>query len=140
MALFLLKQLLVTFDDLINGAIKSRAKLLKFTLAEQETCLQYIHDFFVFPNNDATYVSDSEWPDHINRQLQLAIGLHYASLQMDTPAGTGSLSNKSIDSFSVSNTMAKNNAPFDDWLNMTHYGTRYLELVRRNDYATRFAI
>lgn len=133
------KELLITFNDLIAGARKNKQTLSKFTTEERDTCLQFIHDFMIL-DNDQVYVSDSRWKAPTNRQLQIAIGLHYAVLQSDTSAGTGSLSGKSIDSFSVSYTMAKNNAPFNDWMNMTQYGTRFLELIKRRDYSTRFGI
>lgn len=139
MALTLTKQLLITFDDILSASSGSKAKLFRYTNAEKETCLQFVHDFMLL-DNDSVYVSDSRWLEHINRQLQTAIGCHYAVLQSDTPAGTGSMSGKSIESFSVSYTMAKNNAPFNDWLNMTQYGTRFLNIINQKDPSVRYMI
>jgi len=68
------------------------------------------------------------------KQAQLAAAAHVASMADDTPAGTGSQASVSIGRISVGNTMAKNNAPYDDYWNMTQYGTEYLTL--RNSACT----
>jgi len=139
MSLILDKQLLINFDTLVAGSIGSEVDLKRFDQNNRDSVLQFVHDFMLL-DNDQIYVSDSRYKQHINRQLQLAIGLHCSVLLFDTPAGTGSLSGKNIDSYSVSYTMAKNNAPFNDWLNMTQYGTRFLELMRRTEFETRLMI
>ena len=141
MALVLEKLLLINFDDLVaNGLGVSNQLDLFDTGAKKDAVLQAIHDILVLPQADKIYCMDSRFPDYICRQLHIKAGLHIAVSNSDTSAGTGSVSSQTIDSFSQSNTMAKNNAKEDDWWNMTQFGTAYLNIIRDNDPKVTFMI
>ena len=128
MALILEKDLLVDFEYLKAAGIGIVRKFDKLKdERSQEVILQTIHDLLLV-DGDKEFVMDSQFKTHVCRQLHQYFGLHIIALNTDTSAGTGSLSSQSIDSFSQTNTMAKNNSPFDDWLNMTQYGTTFLTI------------
>ncbi|MBU2648518.1 hypothetical protein KKI24_27675 [bacterium] len=114
--------LLITFKDIQARAIDLRDELEDLDSSQRDSILQFVHDFCYLPSDSST-PGDSLCPANLIKQLQINVGAWYASFAMDNPAGTGSLSSVSIDSFSVSNTMAKNNATADDLINANQYGT-----------------
>jgi len=115
--------LLITFQDVLNRAGTTKDALEELSNDERDSILQSVHDFLLLPADSSTPFDSGLQSIRLVKQLQLHIALHVAVLALDNPAGTGSLSSVSIDSFSVGNTMAKNNSPFNDWLNMTQYGS-----------------
>ena len=129
MATTFILPLLITFDD-----IKVRAseviQISGFTQGQQDATLQFVHDW-LYLNADNVTPGDSQniqYPGMV-RQLQIVIGAWHAAFIIDTPAGTGSLSGVSIDAFSVSNTMAKNNSTATDLLNANQFGTEVYEIL-----------
>lgn len=114
--------LLITFDDIISRAYDLKDELEDLPGSVKDSILQYVHDFCYLTGDQST-PGDSLLDVRLVKQLQVNIGAWYASFVIDNPAGTGSLSSVSIDSFSVGNTMAKNNATADDLLNANQYGT-----------------
>lgn len=114
--------LLIKFDDIKNRAYGISQKLDLLSSDQKDSILQFTHDF-IYINADTRTPGDSSYPAQLVFQLQVNVGAWYASFAIDNPAGTGSLSNVTIDSFSVSNTMAKNNAVSDDLLNANQYGS-----------------
>jgi hypothetical protein len=136
--LALIKDLIINFEDIKANGIGILTQLNKIvTLEQEEAVLQKTHDILVL-ESDKQVVYDAEYPIHLCRQLQLTAGLHIASLSTDTAAGTGSVSNETIDSFSRSNTMAKNNAEADDWWNMTHFGTNHLTIRKFSNFRSHW--
>ena len=121
--------LLITFDD-----IKVRASgvigISNFTQDQQDATLQFVHDWLYIDSDTITpgRSQDIQYPGMV-RQLQIALGAWHATFIIDQPAGTGSLSGVSIDAFSVSNTMAKNNSTATDLLNANQFGTEAYEIL-----------
>jgi len=128
MATSFILPLLITFDD-----IKVRAsgvlQIANFSQAQQDSTLQFVHDWLYIPGDTSTPGDAQDLTIGLVRQLQIAIGAWHAAFITDTPAGTGSLSGVSIDAFSVSNTMAKNNSTATDLLNANQYGTEAYEIM-----------
>lgn len=120
--------LLITFDD-----IKVRAsgiiQLASFTPDQEDATLQFVHDWLYISRDSATPGDSQNLTIGQVRQLQIALGAWHAAFITDTPAGTGSLSGVSIDAFSISNTMAKNNSTATDLLNANQYGTEVYEIL-----------
>lgn len=133
MALVLKKQLLITWQDLVDSGVGISTTLSLFDSGgKRDRVLQKIHNL-TYLDADNVYCMDSRFSLEICTELQIALGLHILSRTGDTAAGTGSIANQTIDSFSQSNTMAKNNAPFDDARNMTQYGTDFYNIIKDND-------
>ena len=122
--------LLITFVD-----IERRAKFLAPDFEdmnddEKDAILQFVHDFLILDADVAT-PGDSLYGIRHLKQLQTALGAWYASFTIDTPAGTGSQAQVEIDSFTVKNTMAKNNSTAKDLMNANQYGTEAYHLMNQ---------
>lgn len=133
----------IDWDDIKNRAIYFLADLQSFTQEQQDAVLQQVYDKLFMSADRANNVKFKDgsfggspgssqfarngWTvaetTSAIRQMQTNTGAWAASFAIDNPAGTGSLSGVSIDSFSVSQTMAKNNATADDLQNANQYGT-----------------
>ncbi len=136
----------IDWDDIMNRAAYFKDDLDLFDAAMQDAILQWVHDKLFLEadrstpikfKNDSTGGSpgSSQFPRSSVaerttwiRQLQVATGAWAAAATIDNPAGTGSLSGVSIDAFSVSNTMAKNNATAADLMNFNQYGSQAYDI------------
>jgi hypothetical protein len=125
----------IDFDDIMNRAAYFKDDLSKFDSDIQDAILQWVHDQLYLPadagvpivfkdNSTGGSPGSSQFPLALLRQLQISLGAWAAAFTIDNPAGTGSLSGVSIDAFSVSNTMAKNNATAEDLINANQYGSQ----------------
>jgi|GEM_PF-5921329 len=126
--------LLITWDDILARAVGIKDDLEEFTKAEKDAVLQWVHDELYIEADKNTRVKfpdgsmsgspgSSQFKLADLRRLQINLGAWAAAFSSDNPAGTGSLSNVSIDAFSTSNTMAKNNATAPDLKNANQYGS-----------------
>jgi len=129
----------IEWEDVILRAEYFRSDLEAFTQNAQDSVLQWVHDqLFLEADRGVSIVfkdsttggspGSSQFDLSLLRQLQIAIGAWGAAFTIDNPAGTGSLSGVSIDSFSTSNTMAKNNSTADDLNNANQYGTQAYQI------------
>lgn len=132
----------IDWDDIVNRAAYFKDDLSKFDSDIQDAILQWVHDNLFLETDRSTPIKfkddstggspgSSQFPESaiaerttFIRQLQVATGAWAAAATIDNPAGTGSLSGVSIDSFSTSNTMAKNNATAEDLMNFNQYGSQ----------------
>ena len=130
MALNLVPPLLITFDNIRDRAFYLRNRLDSLTEDEKNSVLQFVHDW-LFISSDQDTPGDSQLGLTMGdiRILQTNLGAWYVAFSFDNPAGTGSLSSVSINSFSVTNTLAKNNAQARDLLNANQYGTQAYEIL-----------
>ncbi|MCK5601214.1 hypothetical protein KAR91_05075 [Candidatus Pacearchaeota archaeon] len=149
----------IDFDDILNRAAYFKDDLNQFDNDMQDSILQWVHDeLFLssdssvnikFKNNTfggspgSSMFSANSWDTAklttIVRQLQINAGAWAAAFTIDNPAGTGSLSGVSIDAFSVSNTMAKNNATAKDLANANQYGTQ-MQMLLNQRFNSRFMV
>lgn len=134
--------LLIQWSD-----IEARAKgiiddLDDMEQSEKDSVLQWVHDeLFLeadkgvkvrFPDGSMKATpGSSQFKLSELRRLQVNLGAWAASFSVDNPAGTGSLSGVSIGSFSISNTMAKNNATADDLKNANQFGSVVTNILRQ---------
>ncbi len=146
MATYFELPLWIDFDDIMNRAAYFKDDIAQFDSDIQDSILQWVHDqlflsadsgvpikFKTGPNGGSpgsSQFSGLGWDLATRtaaiRQLQVNAGAWAAAFTIDNPAGTGSLSGVSIDAFSVSNTMAKNNATADDLANANQYGSQMM--------------
>ena len=149
----------INWDDILNRAAYFKNSLNQFDSDVQDAILQWVHDELYLSGDSSVNIkfkdgsfggspgssmfSANGWNTAklttIVRQLQVNAGAWAASFTIDNPAGTGSLSGVSIDAFSVSNTMAKNNATADDLANANQYGTKMQELLNQR-FNSRFMV
>lgn len=131
----------IDWNDVLNRAAYFKNDLNQFDQSLQDAILQWVHDLLFLSSDSGVTIKfkDSttggspgssqytEWDLTTRtvavRQLQTNAGAWAAAFTIDNPAGTGSLSGVSIDAFSISNTMAKNNATAQDLQNANQYGT-----------------
>jgi hypothetical protein len=133
----------IDFDDIMNRAAYFKPSLARFDQDIQDSILQWVHDELYLSADHSVKIKlkdnslsgspgSSQFARNgwdINtitatiRGLQTNLGAWAAAATIDNPAGTGSLSGVSIDAFSVSNTMAKNNATAEDIINFNQYGS-----------------
>ena len=136
----------IDWDDVLNRAAYFKNDLNTFDSDTQDAILQWVHDqLFLSPDSGSTItfknlsVGGSPGSSQFTglnwdlaersaavRQLQINAGAWAAAFTIDNPTGTGSLSGVSIDAFSVTNTMAKNNATAKDLANANQYGTQMM--------------
>jgi len=125
----------IDFNDVMNRAAYFKDDISKFDSDIQDAILQWVHDQLYLPADASTAIvfkdgstggspGSSQFPLAQLRQLQIALGAWGAAATIDNPAGTGSLSGVSIDAFSISNTMAKNNSEAKDLMNFNQYGSQ----------------
>ena len=151
MATYFELDLWIDFDDILNRAAYFKNSLNQFDPDMQDAILQWVHDELFLSSDISVNIkfkddslggspgssmfSANSWDTAklttIVRQLQVNAGAWAAAFTIDNPAGTGSLSGVSIDAFSVSNTMAKNNATADDLANANQYGTKMQEILNQ---------
>lgn len=142
MALYLELDLWIDWNDIMNRAAYFKDDIGTFDKDVQDAILQWVHDqlFLEADRNvpikfksgstggspGSSQFSGSPIAERTTyiRQLQVSTGAWAAAASIDNPAGTGSLSGVSIDAFSVSNTMAKNNATAKDLQNFNQYGSQ----------------
>lgn len=142
MTLYLELPLWINWDDIMNRAAYFKDDIETFDKDVQNAILQWVHDqlFLEADRNTPIKFKDdttggSPGSSQFSRspiaerttwirQLQVATGAWGTAASIDNPAGTGSLSSASIDAFSVSNTMAKNNATARDLMNFNQYGSQ----------------
>lgn len=147
----------IDWDDIMNRAAYFKDDLLLFDADMQDAILQWVHDYLFLEADrnvsikfkDTTTggspgssqfsraASTAERTTWI-RQLQVALGAWAAAATIDNPAGTGSLSGVSIDAFSASNTMAKNNATAQDLLNFNQYGSQAYAILSQRPESVMF--
>jgi len=134
--------LLITWDDILSRAYGIREDFEDFEQSDKDAVLQWVHDELYVDADKNTKV---KFPDGVKRatpgssqyalteirRLQINLGAWAAAFSVDNPAGTGSLASVSIESFSTTNTMAKNNAPFDDLKNANQFGTVVTDIMRQ---------
>lgn len=149
MTLYLELPLWINWDDIMNRAAYFKDDLDTFDSDVQDAILQWVHDYLFLESDRSTPIkfkdtttggspgssqiingSQSERTAWV-RQMQTAVGAWAAAFTIDNPAGTGSLSGVSIDSFSTSNTMAKNNSTAEDLNNANQYGTQAAQLWKQ---------
>lgn len=132
----------IDWDDIMNRAAYFKDDIETFDQDMQDAILQWVHDqlFLELDRSNNIKFKDnsvggspgsSQFPrspvaerTSYIRQLQVATGAWAAAASIDNPAGTGSLSGVSIDAFSTSNTMAKNNATAEDLMNFNQFGSQ----------------
>ncbi len=144
MATYFELPLWIDFDDIMNRADYFREDLEEMSSDTQDGILQWVHDQLYLTADEGVSITFKDgtsggspgssqfsmngWTQAeitvAIRNMQTNIGAWGASFTIDNPAGTGSLSGVSIDAFSVTNTMAKNNATADDLANANQYGTQ----------------
>ena len=147
----------IDFDDVVNRAAYFKSDISQFDQDIQDAILQWVHDqLFLSADSGAPITfkdastggspGSSQFPQWSGgeltvavRQLQTNEGAWAAAFTIDNPAGTGSLSGVSIDAFSISNTMAKNNATAKDLSNANQYGTQ-MQYWWNQRYASRFMV
>ncbi len=99
---------LVTFDSDMQDAILQWVHDKLFMSADSSVNVKFKDTTFGGSPGSSQY-SKNNWDVHETtvavRQLQVNTGAWAAAFTIDNPAGTGSLSGVSIDSFSISNTM-----------------------------------
>jgi hypothetical protein len=133
----------IDFNDIMNRAAYFKTSLARFDQDIQDAILQWVHDELYLSADSSVNIkfkdgsfggspgssqfSRNNWDTNTItatvRGLQINLGAWAAAATIDNPAGTGSLSGVSIDAFSVSNTMAKNNATAEDIINFNQYGS-----------------
>lgn len=129
----------IDWDDIQNRAEYFRSDLELFSQESQDSVLQWVHDQLFLEADRGVSITfkdlstggspgSSQFDITLLRQLQISLGAWAAAFTIDNPAGTGSLSGVSIDSFSVSNTMAKNNSTAQDLNNANQYGTQAFQI------------
>jgi hypothetical protein len=149
----------IDWDDILNRAAYFKNSLNQFDSDMQDGILMWVHDELFLSSDSSVDIkfkdnslsgspgssmfSANSWDTAklttIVRQLQVNAGAWAAAFTIDNPAGTGSLSGVSIDAFSVSNTMAKNNATAKDLSNANQYGTKMQQLLDQR-FNTRFLV
>lgn len=140
----------IDFSDIINRAAYFKNDLSQFDSDIQDSILQWVHDQLYLEADITTSITfkdgstggspgSSQFPLAQLRQLQVSLGAWGAAATIDNPAGTGSLSGVSIDAFSVSNTMAKNNSEAKDLMNFNQYGSQAFAIWSQRPQ-TRFMV
>lgn len=129
----------IDWADVVNRADYFRTELEAMDPDVQDAILQWVHDelYLAADNNVSITFKDnttggtpgsSQFDITQIRRIQPALGAWAAAFTIDNPAGTGSLSGVSIDAFSISNTMAKNNSTAMDLNNANQYGTQAFQI------------
>jgi len=132
----------IEWQDIVNRALYFKSDLDRMEPDQQDSVLQWVHDFLYLEADAGVSIvfkdgstggspGSSQFPLALLRQLQIAIGAWAAAFTIDNAAGTGSLSGVSIDSFSISNTMAKNNSTAEDLMNANQYGTQAFHILQQ---------
>ena len=136
----------IDWNDILNRAAYFKNSLNQFDSDMQDAILQWVHDELYLSADSSVNIkfkdnifggspgssqfSRNNWDTPTItaavRQCQVNLGAWGAAATIDNPAGTGSLSSVSIDAFSTSNTMAKNNATADDLINFNQYGSAFM--------------
>jgi hypothetical protein len=140
----------IDWDDIMNRAAYFKDDLNQFDSDMQDAILMWVHDQLYLEADKGVPIKfkdnsmggspgSSQFKLALLRQLQIALGAWAAAFTIDNPAGTGSLSGVSIDAFSTSNTMSKNNSTFDDLNNANQYGTQAYQIWSQR-FATRFMV
>jgi len=140
----------IDWDDILNRAAYFKNDLNRFDQEMQDAILMWVHDQLYLVADEGVPITfknglkggspgSSQFPLALLRQIQTALGAWGAAATIDNPAGTGSLSGVSIDAFSVSNTMAKNNSESKDLNNFNQYGTQAYQIWSQRP-ATRFMV
>ncbi len=129
----------IDWSDIVNRANYFEDELNAMDPDVQDAILQWVHDQLYLPADSGVSITfkdsttggspgSSQFDLTQLRQLQIALGAWGAAFTIDNPAGTGSLSGVSIDAFSISNTMAKNNSTAEDLNNANQYGTQAFQI------------
>lgn len=129
----------IDWTDVVNRASYFKTELNAMDPDIQDSVLQWVHDQLYLSadaNVSITFKDSttggspgsSQFDITQLRQIQIALGAWGAAFTIDNPAGTGSLSGVSIDAFSISNTMAKNNSTAEDLDNANQYGTQAAQI------------
>jgi hypothetical protein len=140
----------IEWSDIVNRAYYFKDELDAFDEELQDSVLQWVHDQLYLEADKGVSIifkdgssggspGSSQFPLALLRQLQIALGAWGAAFTIDNPAGTGSLSGVSIDAFSISNTMAKNNSTAEDLNNANQYGTQAFQIWSQR-FGTRMMI
>jgi len=139
MTTYFLLPLWIDWSDIVNRAHYFKSELDNFDQNLKDSVLQWVHDQLYLPADAGVSITfkdettggspgSSQFDITQLRQIQIALGAWGAAFTVDNPAGTGSLSGVSINSFSISNTMAKNNSTAEDLNNANQYGTQAFQI------------
>ncbi len=129
----------IDWSDIVNRANYFEDELNAMDPDVQDSILQWVHDQLYLQADNGVSITfkdnttggspgSSQFDLTQLRQIQIALGAWGAAFTIDNPAGTGSLSGVSIDAFSISNTMAKNNSTAEDLNNANQYGTQAFQI------------
>lgn len=107
----------ITFDDVLNVAVKEDKKLETLTQQQRDFCLTF-----------ASKIVHVEQYGDLTDEAQTYLAGHYAMKMVTRSAGEGSISSESLGEISRTVTMEVNNPTAKEGLLTTIYGRQFYEI------------